>query len=411
MTIPRIYNLEIYLVGFAVVGGMISSRLLPLAVIAAIFYMSFRWLLIRKISVRTPADGGVALLLITIPVTLLVTALPDQTLPQVYRLLGGLALFYAIVNWANSIERLRLLTVGLAVAAALLAGFAPFSVDWFTAKLPFIPEGLYDLFPTLVSDSIHPNVIAGSLVILFPIPMAVLAFSETGIKPWGRGSYLVVLVVVVLILILTKSRGAWMAAAAVMGLMVALRWRRGWIITALVGLIGVGLLLLTGIGNAIEVLAAHETLGGKDVRLEIWSRAYLMILDFPLTGVGMGLFGRVADSIFPFFLVARGSVPHTHNLYLQLAVDLGLPGLIAWLAIFMTAVFISWKVYSYGRYKHNFWVAGLGAGLLCSQLALAVHGLTDAVTWGMVRPAPLVWALWGTIMAAGNLISSNELNQ
>jgi hypothetical protein len=33
-------------------------------------------------------------------------------------------------------------------------------------------------------------------------------------------------------------------------------------------------------------------------------------------------------------------------------------------------------------------MAGLGAGLLHSQLALVLHGLTDAVTWGMVRLAP-----------------------
>jgi putative inorganic carbon (HCO3(-)) transporter len=40
--------------------------------------------------------------------------------------------------------------------------------------------------------------------------------------------------------------------------------------------------------------------------------------------------------------------------------------------------------------------------LLCSQLALGVHGLFDAVTWGMVRPAPLIWAIWGLALAAGN---------
>ena len=39
----------------------------------------------------------------------------------------------------------------------------------------------------------------------------------------------------------------------------------------------------------------------------------------------------------------------------------------------------------------------IGAGFFCSQLALATHGMTDAVTWGMVRPAPLVWVIWGTI--------------
>jgi putative inorganic carbon (HCO3(-)) transporter len=44
--------------------------------------------------------------------------------------------------------------------------------------------------------------------------------------------------------------------------------------------------------------------------------------------------------------------------------------------------------------------------LLCSQVALVVHGLTDAVTWGMVRPAPLVWALWGLAMASGYVVKT-----
>ena len=41
------------------------------------------------------------------------------------------------------------------------------------------------------------------------------------------------------------------------------------------------------------------------------------------------------------------------------------------------------------------WLRGLGAGLLGCQLVLAFHGLFDSVTWGMIRPAPLIWMLWG----------------
>jgi hypothetical protein len=48
----------------------------------------------------------------------------------------------------------------------------------------------------------------------------------------------------------------------------------------------------------------------------------------------------------------------------------------------------------------------LGAGLLASQAALVVHGLTDAVTWG-TRPAVVVWVMWGLAMAA-MLVSSNQ---
>ena len=60
----------------------------------------------------------------------------------------------------------------------------------------------------------------------------------------------------------------------------------------------------------------------------------------------------------------------------------------------------AWQVYRTGRVQGDEWLSGVGAGLLCSQVALAAHGLVDAVTWGMVRPAPLVWALWGITAAA-----------
>jgi len=48
-----------------------------------------------------------------------------------------------------------------------------------------------------------------------------------------------------------------------------------------------------------------------------------------------------------------------------------------------------------GKSQGNAWLLGLGAGLLAAQAALVVHGLTDAVTWGMVRSAPVVWLIWG----------------
>jgi putative inorganic carbon (HCO3(-)) transporter len=44
-------------------------------------------------------------------------------------------------------------------------------------------------------------------------------------------------------------------------------------------------------------------------------------------------------------------------------------------------------------------MSALGAGLLASQAALVIHGLTDAPTWG-TRPAVEVWAIWGLAMAA-----------
>ena len=122
----------------------------------------------------------------------------------------------------------------------------------------------------------------------------------------------------------------------------------------------------------------------------------------------MGLFGDVADLIYPFFLTASGRIPHAHNLFLQVGVDLGIPGLIAWLAILILVILTAWQVYRQGRSVGDGWIAGLGAGLFCTQVALVVHGLTDAVTWGMVRPAPIVWGLWGLAVASKHIYVAKD---
>jgi putative inorganic carbon (HCO3(-)) transporter len=187
-----------------------------------------------------------------------------------------------------------------------------------------------------------------------------------------------------------------------------LRWRWAWIV-ALILLIagGVGIWWLHDSRVFISpfVLWDFQEFGS---RLEIWSRAVYMIQDFPLTGIGMGSFPHVADQFYPFLMHGQGTVDHAHNLCLQVAVDIGVLGLIAWLAVLMSVVVVSWRVFKDGIQTNRVWLKGLGGGLLCSQVALATHGMTDAVTWGIVRSAPVVWALWGLIFATWKVWVGSE---
>jgi putative inorganic carbon (HCO3(-)) transporter len=171
-----------------------------------------------------------------------------------------------------------------------------------------------------------------------------------------------------------------------------------------------GGLLLAGLAwlgwpRAVEMAIGSSLLGGTQGRLEVWQRAVFIIQDYPLTGVGLGGFGPVVDLLYPFRTLAPGSVPHAHNLFLQIAVDLGLPGLAAWLACWAPTLLLAGQMFRAAQPGRAApaeldLARGLAAGLLVSNLALGLHGLTDAVVWGMVRPAPLVWALWG-LCAAG----------
>ncbi len=394
----RLASLEIYAVVISVVASMVWNRLLAVALGVTAFFALLRWLVRRRFTSHTPVDGGIACLLLFGLSTLFITTMPETTWPQVLRLLLGIGMYYAIVNWAVTNNRFSWLVAGFLLAGIGLALVAPIAVDWNVLKIPFLPATLYKSFRVLLSDAVHPNVMAGNILILLPIPVALLLFAWREQKWFWRVFTGVSVVTMFTVLILSQSRGAWLAFLAVCGILLIFRWRWGW------GLIGLGVVLGTvavsvwGGAAITRWFTTDDSFTSLQSRIEVWGRAIYMIRDFPL-GIGMGLFGNLADRLYPFFLSPVGTIPHAHNLFLQIAVDLGIPGLLAWLAIFSTMTAYAWRIFRSGSLAKDAWRAGLGAGLLCSQFALGLHGLVDAVTWGAVRSAPLVWALWGAITA------------
>jgi len=403
-------DIEIVPVILAIGVSMVWPSFLLAAVITAAFFWLLRLIVDRRLTRRTPGDWGIILLVIMVPVTLWATSLPEKTQPQVLRLLSGIALYYALVNWCNTPRRLRMLLPGYTLAGLGLALIAPVSVSWAINKLPLIPAAVYQHFPAQFSDTIHPNVLGGAIVILLPVVLTQLFFAWRDLTWFERFLDSLSVLLMLVVLVLTLSRGAWMALGVALVIIPVLRWRWGWV--GLVLAAGAGALVVNQLGSMriLQALASSGTVGGLDGRLEIWSRAAYMIQDFPFTGVGMGSFMEVADAMYPFFLYSPGAIFHAHNLFLQIAVDLGIPGLAGWLIVYGATTFQAFRVYLYGRRQKDRLLAGLGAGLLCSQLALVVHGMVDAVTWGMVRPAPVVWALWG-LAAVVDHITHQSLHQ
>ena len=348
-------------------------------------------------------------------VSFVVTAFPELTWPQVWRTVTGIALFYAVIYWvcetskSRQVGRLNALGIGIILICILLSLATPFVVEWQGAKLSIIPPGFFAHLPRLVSDGVNPNVMAGALVVLITIPSAYLLFvsAQKTVPILEQTRWRLVLVTLSAVsliaslpmLIFTQSRSAYGAVAAALAVLLALRWRMARIALSAACGLGIGFLIANpAIRTALtNSLLSSSTAGELDYRLEIWSRAWYMIQDFAFTGIGMGSFEKVTDLLYPLILSPPG-IQHAHNLFLQVAVDLGIPGLIAWLGILGYVCLSAWRAYRYGEG----WVRALGAGLLASNVALCVHGLTDAVTWGIVRTAPLVWLLWGLAVAVGN---------
>jgi putative inorganic carbon (HCO3(-)) transporter len=360
---------------------------------------------------RTPGDFPILALLLTAALGLAISPQPAETRVQAWRLLNGMALYSTLAAWAGVRSRLRWAAAGLAAVSAALACYALIGVTWTDAGVPAAVRRLYGLLPVLVSDTANPNVMAGALAYLLPAPLALALFiqgrgrQEPGTRvSWQAALFGLAGLWSAVVLALTLSRGAILAIVAAILALVALRWRRGWLLLPAIFVVGLAVSLWLGPDRVLGEVIASATLGGSEGRGEVWTRALYILEDFPLTGAGLGSFTRVTDLLYPLFRYPPGTIGHAHNLFLQVGVDLGLPGLAAWLGLYLLALVLSWRVYRVGNLNGDSWAAGLGAGLFAGQIALGVHGLVDAVTWGMVRPAPLVWGVWGVIMAAARLL-------
>jgi putative inorganic carbon (HCO3(-)) transporter len=370
------------------------------------FYWPIRWLAYGRPTVGTPCDDAMAVLLLMAGATVFISVWPELTFPQVYRLLVGIGLFYAVVNWATSRLRLRIVLAGALCAGLLLALSAPFStagrIGTLYDSLPFTAEPWYGRLLVMMVGTSNENVVAGALVLVLPPALALLLFAPKQLGWLGSVLALVSAMAMGAILALTASRGAFVALAAVLIVLLLLRWpwSRHLVPTVMLASALVGYVLYRrGMLGRLILLAMPVSDNG---RIELWSRAIYMIEDFSLTGIGMGGYENLSDLMYPLFLVPTNH--HAHNLFLQVGVDLGLPGLIAWSAIGLLVTLRAWQVYQYGHAVRDGWIAGVGAAMLGSQVALVVHGLTDAVAWGMVRTAVIPWALWGLTMASWNVL-------
>jgi putative inorganic carbon (HCO3(-)) transporter len=400
----RIASFELWLVGALVLASLFWSQLLIVAVVTLFLFGGIHKLAYGYFSLRTPVDWGVLLLVCTALISTAISYLPQITTVQVLRLFSGVALFYAVINWALTLKRINLLLVLVLILSMGLALFALVSVEWSFAKLHLVPATFSERLTILVVDTANPNVMAGNLVLFAPIAFSLMVFYA--LSP-GFGKYQSVIYIFIVlafslitaVIVMTLSRTAWIAYSLAIALICILRWRRGWMAVLALCILGIGYLFIFPPSGLTETLLASQGLGSVAGRLEVWTRAIFMIQDFPVTGIGMGTYKDLAVMYYPFSSVSVDRITHAHNLYLQIALDLGLPGLVAWLSVMLGVILVSAKLYRAGIKSGQRWWAALGAGYLGSMLALMIGGLFDAVTWGGVRPAPIVWMLWGCVIA------------
>lgn len=244
----------------------------------------------------------------------------------------------------------------------------------------------------------HVNGLAGFLALSIP-PVVALVVSE----PLRRRRVLgfLLLAAATAGLVLTYSRGAWIGTIiAVLVLLLVLRKgvQLAW------GIVLTGAFLASGaVLERLQSITTVESDSAVTSRFEFWGVALRMVTDHPLLGVGLGNFQTAYEDLMfsglpllPYTL----EVPNqAHNLFLHLAVEVGLVGLAAFTWILAVAFVQARRVHRSADPQAK----ALGLGVAAGLVALLVHNLVD-VTIYQGFSAILFFAYLGVLDGLGRNI-------
>ena len=364
----------------------------------------------------------------------------NYSLPKISGVLLGIGVFFALARegihprgWIFGL--LAFLGMGLTIATLGL-----FGTSWFSFSKIAIFGPIITHLPRLIAglqgaeSGFHPNEVAGGLIWVLPLMIAVcviLPFIHTrnndaqSLEGNRRKKIRnIVLAIVCLaatsfiavVFLLCQSRGGYIALALTLIILIPIalpsKWR--WYILAILAMVAIvaGVLLasrwdavrtwITGNNLVADPALSLNSLSG---RVEVWSRAIYGIQDFPFTGMGMNAFRKVMPVLYPLFNISPEiDLGHAHNEFLQAALDLGIPGLIAFLALYIGSFWMLLDIWRRTRLPSTsirnqrlvtrFLVLGLSGSLLAHLL----YGLTDAVALG-AKPGILFWMLLGLTAA------------
>jgi putative inorganic carbon (HCO3(-)) transporter len=329
----------------------------------------------------TPLNGTLLLLLAAVLLSLTASVDVSSSAPKVLGLVLEIALFFAVVR---AIRTPRAATIALerfAVAGGALAAVGLLGTQWLD-KVPVLNRvaahapAVIRIVPG-TTEGFQPNAVGGTLLLFIPLQLAL------AIAGRRRAVFLTALLVTTVVLVLTQSRNAWLS------LLVALAAWAIWASHGRVRRAGIALVLVVAIAGAAVWIRARplaERMVGAGLpvdvmtRVELWSRAIDIIGDFPFTGVGMNGFRRVLPVMYPVLLQDPASdVVHAHNHLLQAGVDLGLPGLIAYLALWLGVAAMLVRT---ARGTPDARVRLVACGLGVSLLAFFTFGTADAIALG-----------------------------
>jgi len=254
-----------------------------------------------------------------------------------------------------------------------------------------------EVFPELkrraFSTLANPNILGSFLVLTVAYCAGIFAPLRGGKT---RAVLLIIFTLSCICLLFTFSRGNWIALFFVLFVFAAFFYHK-----AFLPFIGGGLMVLyLGWGllanRILSIFATEDT--SVALRFAYIEGTLAMIREQPW---GVGWYGyQFAFPDYDFYLMDPTVIMyHCHNLYLNIAAELGVLGLILFL-------YLIWSFFSLASHirkeSHIPWVQGIACGYIASLVGILIGGLTDYTLFN-IQLGMLFWMSNALILNLGHL--------
>jgi hypothetical protein len=359
----------------------------------------------KRLLPKTLLDWALLVLMLEVLVTCFIVPDINFSLGKIAGMVLGVFVFYGLVALLRTEKLIKtsfliFLTGGTVLSIIGVLGLSRHDEPKYIKSLFKILNSLPKVDFNLpgAETGFHPNALAGAMVLVLPLSFLLLLpyifsrkkdslifQSRLWIIPLGM-----LLLVMSFILLLTQSRSSFAGMFVAGWLMIFAGLSRRKLVAVVVTLVMFAALV------SVLFMAGSDEIPYTDLESRnklvarvtfFWSLAWKTIKEHPVFGIGMNN-ARLVTGI-------NHTHAHFHNQFLHTAAEMGIPALIAYLALLVGVAWMCiqvWKMSNVPWIKLS--VLGLGAG----QLAFFMFGFLDAIPLG-AKVGLLFWISIGLIVS------------
>ena len=242
-----------------------------------------------------------------------------------------------------------------------------------------VAEGTRRIYSTLG----NPNLLAGYLVPLLPLAVVALLRWQ-GL--WPKLLALSCLACGLAAALFTYSRGGWIGlffGLGSLGLLLLLRQSRHLspLLRRLLPPLVISAVLVALVLAAVKVeplrirllsMVAGREDSSNNFRINVWLSAVEMVQARPWLGIGPG--NSIFNLIYPLYQQPGYTALSAYSVPLELAVETGIPGLLAGLGLFITSLRLGMA-----QLQRDLLLSLPAVGAMAAVIGLAGHGLVDTI--------------------------------